>query len=355
MPPENTRKGAATVAQLETFDEIIDARTPAEFAADHIPGARNLPVLDDGQRIIVGTTYKQQSAFEARRIGGAMVADNIARHLTGHFHDKPKQWRPLVYCWRGGMRSGAFVAWLRMVGWDARQLEGGYKRFRNHVIHELDRLAASLPFHVLCGPTGSGKTRVLEALAARGAQVLDLEALAAHRGSVLGAMPDRPQPTQKAFETLLHDGLRRFDPARPVFVEAESRKIGRLHLPDMLLTAMREAPCTIIDATRDARLAFLLRDYVWLGDDRPTLRANLDRLQGLQSNETIARWQTWADTGELPALFGELIDQHYDPLYRRSHGGNYRHFSTAPRFGADDLSPAALDQLAYRILARDQL
>ncbi len=344
------RRGAATVAQLEIFDEIIDARTPAEFAADHIPGACNLPVLDDGQRIVVGTTYKQQSAFEARRIGGAMVADNIARHLAGHFHDKPKQWRPLVYCWRGGMRSGAFVTWLRMVGWDARQLAGGYKNFRNHVIGELDRLAADLSFCVLCGPTGSGKTRVLEALAAHGAQVLDLEALAAHRGSVLGAMPDRPQPTQKAFETLLYDGLRRFDPARPVFVEAESRRIGRLNLPDALLAAMRAAPCAAIDATRDARLAFLLRDYAWLGDDRSTLRDNLDRLQGLQSNETIARWQTWAGTGELPALFGDLIDRHYDPLYRRSHGGNYRHFSSAPRFIADDLSPVAVDELARRIL-----
>jgi tRNA 2-selenouridine synthase len=345
------KKGVATVAQLSEFDEIIDARTPAEFAEDHIPGALNCPVLDNEQRARVGTTYKQVSAFEARRLGGAMVAENIARHLYEHFHDKPKGWRPLVYCWRGGQRSGSFTTWLRLVGWDACQLEGGYKAFRHLVVNELMAYSVLLPLRVICGATGSGKTRLLEALAARGAQVLDLEDLAAHKGSVLGALPDRAQPTQKAFDTALWDRMRRLDRARPTFIEAESRKIGRLQLPEPLLETMRRSPCIAIEATREARLAFLLRDYAYLGDDPALLAERIERLRSLQSNETIDRWKSFAETRDLPQLFAELMDQHYDPLYRRSQERNYALFATAATVETDDLSRQGIDRLATRTLA----
>ncbi|MBC9071812.1 tRNA 2-selenouridine(34) synthase MnmH [Thauera sp. CAU 1555] len=345
------KKGLATVAQHTDFDEIIDARTPAEFAEDRLPGALNLPVLDNEQRIVVGTTYKQRSAFEARRIGGAMVAENIARHLAGPLADKPRNWRPLVYCWRGGQRSGSFVTWLRMVGWDAHQLEGGYKAWRRMVVAELERLPAGLQFRVVCGPTGSAKTRVLEALAARGAQVLDLEGLAAHRGSVLGALPGRPQPTQKSFETGLFGVLRGLDPDRPVYVEAESRKIGSVHVPEALITKVRTSPCVTIEASRAARLDFLLRDYAWLGDDPARLQASLARLKGLQSNETLARWHDWAGAGALAELFAELIDLHYDPLYRRSQGQNYTRLDAARHLETDRLDDAGIDELAAAILA----
>ena len=344
------RKGVATVAQLHEFDEIIDARTPLEFAEDRIPGAINLPVLDNEQRVIVGTIYKQRSAFEARRLGGALVAENIARHMLGPLSDKPKNWRPLIYCWRGGQRSGSFATWLRMVGWDACQLEGGYKAFRHHVIAELERLSPALPFRVVCGPTGSGKTRVLEALARLGAQVLDLEDLAAHKGSVLGSLPDRGQPPQKSFETSICMKLLRFDATRPVFVEAESRKIGRVFVPEPLILAMRRAPCIAIDASRDARLEFLVRDYAYLGDDIARLHRSIDHLADLQSRDTIARWKELATAHALPELFAEFIDKHYDPLYRRSQNSNYAGFPTAPRIDTDDLSPQGIDALAARIL-----
>ncbi|OYD54522.1 tRNA 2-selenouridine(34) synthase MnmH [Thauera propionica] len=345
------QKGVATVAQLSGFDEIIDARTPAEFAEDHIPGAVNLPVLDNEQRIVVGTMYKQQSAFEARRLGGALVAENIAHHLQTYLKDKPKSWRPLIYCWRGGQRSGSFATWLRMVGWDAHQLQGGYKSFRHQVIDNIARIAPALQWQVVCGPTGSAKTRVLEALAQAGAQTLDLEDLAAHKGSVLGALPDRPQPTQKGFETMLCARLQVFDPARPVYVEAESRKIGLVFVPEPLILSMRRSPCIAIDATRDARLDFLVRDYGYLGDDVTLLQANIARLADLQSRETIARWHELAAQRELATLFGELIDLHYDPLYRRSQNGNYAGFAAAPRLSCDDLSDAGIHDLARRILA----
>jgi tRNA 2-selenouridine synthase len=347
------QKGVATVAQLSGFDEIIDARTPAEFAEDHIPGAINLPVLDNEERIVVGTLYKQQSAFDARRLGGALVAANISRHMLAVLQDRPKNWRPLIYCWRGGQRSGAFTTWLRMVGWDACQLEGGYKAFRHHVIAGIEDRAPRLDLRIVSGPTGSAKTRVLEALAGQGAQTLDLEDLAAHKGSVLGGLPDRPQPTQKRFETMLWSQIRALDPARPVYVEAESRKIGLVFVPEPLIMAMRRAPCIMIDASRDARLDFLVRDYAYLGDDIAGLQDKLRRLREHQSRDTLERWQALAAARALPELFGELIDLHYDPLYKRSQNVNYSGYADALRVDTGDLSAGGIHALAARILGAD--
>ncbi|MCK6409511.1 tRNA 2-selenouridine(34) synthase MnmH [Thauera sp.] len=347
------QKGVATVAQLSGFDEIIDARTPAEFAEDHIPGAINLPVLDNDERIVVGTLYKQQSAFDARRLGGALVAANISRHMLAVLQDRPKNWRPLIYCWRGGQRSGSFTTWLRMVGWDACQLEGGYKAFRHHVIAGIEDIAPRLDLRIVSGPTGSAKTRVLEALAGQGAQTLDLEDLAAHKGSVLGGLPDRPQPTQKRFETMLWSQIRALDRARPVYVEAESRKIGLVFVPEPLIMAMRRAPCIMIDASRDARLDFLVRDYAYLGDDIAGLQDKLHRLREHQSRDTLERWQALAATRALPELFGELIDLHYDPLYKRSQNVNYSGYADALRVDTGDLSAGGIHALAARILDAD--
>jgi tRNA 2-selenouridine synthase len=340
-----------TVDDVAGFDAVIDVRSPAEFALDHIPGAINCPVLDDEERRIVGTLYVQVSAFEARKLGGAMVARNIARHLDTAFHDQPKGWRPLLYCWRGGMRSGSFVTWMRLVGWDAQQLQGGYKAWRTHVIARIAALAPSLPLRVLCGPTGSAKTRVLQALGALGEQVLDLEALAAHRGSVLGALPGTEQPSQKAFETQLATALKGFDLARTVWIEAESRKIGRISLPDALLERLRISPVVQIEATPDARLAYLLRDYAWLGDDPQRLADKLGLLKGMLANETLAQWQAWALARNLPPLFAALMAQHYDPLYVRSQGRHFKRLGDGKRVETDDLSEAGIAALAQRIAA----
>ena len=344
-------KGVATVAQVGEFDEIIDVRSPAEFAEDAIPGAINCPVLDDDERARVGTLYKQVSPFDARRVGGALVAKNIAKHLEAHFLDRPRGWRPLIYCWRGGQRSGSMTSWMRMIGWDACQLDGGYKAWRRHAVQQIDEFAKRFTWRVVCGATGSGKTRLLEALAAEGAQILDLEGLAQHKGSVLGALPGRPQPSQKRFESGIWSRLVGLDSARPVFVEAESKKIGRVHVPDALIDAMRASPCVAIDATREARLEFLLRDYEYLGDDPDDLAFRLSCLKSLQSNETLERWCELAARRDLPTLFAELIDLHYDPLYHRSQNRNYRRFADARRYPCDDLRPAGLARLAGRILA----
>ncbi|KWT72473.1 MULTISPECIES: tRNA 2-selenouridine(34) synthase MnmH [unclassified Variovorax] len=337
------------VDDLGRFDALIDARSPGEYAIDHIPGAINCPVLDDEERRIVGTLYKQQGAFEARRVGGAMVAANLARHLRERFADRPADWKPLVYCWRGGLRSGSMVTWLRLVGWDAQQLAGGYKSWRRHVITQLDLLCPQLDLRVLCGATGSAKTRVLQAMAHQGRQVLDLEGLAAHKGSLLGALPGTPQPSQTAFETRIAELLQRIDPAQPLYVEGESRRIGRLDVPLPLVKHMRASPCIEIVAAPEVRLAYLLRDYAYLGDDPEALSRQLGLLKELHGKAVIGRWQQWAAEGELPALFAELTALHYDPAYRRSQASHFERWDERQAVATDDLSDAAIEALARRV------
>jgi tRNA 2-selenouridine synthase len=341
----------ATVAQIDLFDEVIDVRSPSEYAEDHVPGAANCPVLDDAERAEIGTLYKQVSPFDAKRRGAALVARNVARHLETAFADRDRGWRPLVYCWRGGKRSGAMTHVLREVGWQAAQLDGGYKAYRREVVAQLERLPRSFRYIVLCGETGSAKSRLLETLAARGAQVLDLERLARHRGSVLGNLPDTPQPAQKMFETLVWDALRRLDPAVPVFVEAESKKIGQLQVPDALLETMRAAECARVEAPVEARVAFLIEEYRHFLDDPTALKAQLDCLTGLYGKDTIAGWHALADRAAWEALVAELLTAHYDPAYRRSTQKNYARLAEAHVARPRDLAPASIASLAQELHA----
>jgi len=335
---------------MRDFDEIIDVRSPAEFADDHLPGARNFPVLDDAERAEVGTLYRQDSPFAARRFGAALVARNIARHLQESFLDRPRSWRPLVYCWRGGNRSAAMVTILRAIGWQACQLEGGYKTYRRQVIDELEALPGCLFFRILCGPTGSGKTCILQALAARGEQVLDLEGLACHKGSVLGVLPETPQPSQKAFESALAAQLRTFDPARPVYAEAESRKIGRLRITDALLTSLRAGQCIEISAPLACRVDALLADYAHFLQSPALLKEQLEGLRSLHGKEILAEWHRLIDAGEWPTLVSRLLDEHYDPLYRRSQESHYGREVPATSLIATGFSGAALSSLCAAIV-----
>ena len=341
----------AALARLAEFDALIDARPPAEYALDRLPGALNWPSLNDEERALVGTEYKQVSPFAARKRGAVLVARNIAAHVEREAMDKPKDWKPLVYCWRGGKRSGAMTHVLRQIGWHACALDGGYKSYRRHVVAELAELPRRFSFRVVTGATGSGKSRLLEALSDQGAQVLDLEALAAHKGSVLGGLPDAAQPSQKMFESRLLAVLQGLTFNQPVYVEAESRKIGQLQVPDALLETMRAGPCLRIEATLPARVAFLIGDYDYFLADPASLKEKLVCLRELQSGETLAHWNALIDGNDWPALVTELLEKHYDPLYRRSQGKNYVHFPEAPRFATDDLSPAGLKKLAREILA----
>jgi tRNA 2-selenouridine synthase len=345
----------ANVAQIDLFDEIVDVRSPAEYAEDHVPGALSAPVLDDAERAEIGTLYKQASPFEAKKRGAALVARNIAAHIERDFISRDRGWRPLVYCWRGGKRSGAMTHILREIGWQAAQLEGGYKSYRREVLAQLETLPRTLNYRVVCGETGSAKSRLLEALEARGAQVLDLERLAAHRGSVLGGLPGEPQPAQKMFETRVWNALRRFDADIPVFVEAESKKIGQLQVPDALILAMRGSPCVRIAADVPSRVAFLMEDYGHFLRDPQALKAQLDCLLALYGRETIDAWKALADRGAFAELVGALLVDHYDPAYRKSMDRNYVGLETAPVVHPRDLSPAEISRVAAEVSRLSQL
>jgi tRNA 2-selenouridine synthase len=333
--------------QALDFDALLDVRSPSEFAEDHIPGAINVPVLDDDERARVGTLYVQTSPFEARKVGAMLVSRNIAAHIERHFLDRPKGWTPLVYCWRGGQRSGAMAHILAEIGWSAGQLEGGYKAYRAHVRESLVTLPGRFQFRVLCGATGSGKSRLLVALAAEGAQVLDLEALASHRGSLLGEMPGAPQPGQKAFETRLWHALRQIDPQRPVWVEAESRKIGVLSMPDALLAAIRDGDCVRLQATAEARAELLLEDYAHFLAAPELLLGKLEQLTELHGRQTLERWRDQVRRGEWWAFVHELLEKHYDPAYRKSTHANFIHYAKAI-----DLELARLDAQNLGVAAR---
>lgn len=348
-----TLDAAQAMAQLDSFDAVVDARSPAEFAEDHLPGAVNWPTLDDDERAVVGTEHKQRSAFDARKHGAVLAARRIADHLERHVQDKPAGWKPLVYCWRGGQRSGTLAWFLSAIGFRAHVIQGGYQAFRAQVRTALGGLPERLNFVVVAGRTGSGKTRLLQALRAQGAQVLDLEDLACHRGSVLGGWPSRPQPSQKHFEMRVWDTLRRFNPAQPVYVESESRKIGARQVPDALLARMREhGRPAVIDMPDDARVRLLLEEYDFYTHDVQRFTKHLESLVVLRGRETVQRWQGLAQAGCWDEVYRDLMREHYDPLYLRSMARNYA-MRGATTLSVPDGSDAAMQRAARTLIAQE--
>lgn len=341
----------ACLIQLEQYDSIIDVRSESEYALDHIPGAINCPVLNDAQRIEVGTLYKQTSAFEAKKVGAALVAENIALHLQQKFRDQSRDWKPLIYCWRGGNRSGAMAHIFAKIGWPVHQLDGGYKEYRRFITQQIDQQAQTLSFQVICGPTGSGKSRLLQTLAAQGAQVLDLEKLAAHRGSVLGHLPTESQPTQKMFESRIWQTLRHYVADRPVYVESESKKIGNCRVPELLMEKMRASPCIALELSAESRVQLLMEDYAHFVQQPHLLSVQLDHLLTLHGREKIKRWHAMAASGDLTNLVHELLTEHYDPAYLRSIQRNFLQLSSAQSLALENISTNAFLQAANSLLS----
>lgn len=307
------------IAQLAALpvDTLIDARSPAEYAEDHLPGAINLPSLSDAERARVGTIYVQEDRFKARRIGAALVARNVAAHLEGPLSDKDGSWRPLVYCWRGGQRSGSFASILDQIGWRVSLLDGGYRAYRHLVVSMLYEAPLTLTPVLLDGNTGTAKTRLLELLKGAGVQIIDLEGLANHRGSALGARAGG-QPPQKLFEGRLAQRIAALDPARPVVIEAESHKVGARILPPSLWDAMKSASVVRVTAPLAARASYLAEAYGDMTDQPDLLKGSLDLLRHLRGHETVDHWQQMVDARDFNALAGELIVHHYDPGYERA-------------------------------------
>jgi tRNA 2-selenouridine synthase len=339
-----------SLTHLKTFgfDDIIDVRSPAEFAEEHLPGAINLPVLSDAERAEVGTIYKQESPFRARKVGAALVAANAARHLQGPLADRPGQWQPLVYCWRGGQRSGSFASILSQIGWRVELVSGGYKAWRSLVVDSLYTQPFPCPVVVLDGNTGSAKTALLAHLAHAGVQVLDLEGLARHRGSLFGAMPGG-QPSQKMFERNLALEIAALDPTRPVVVEAESSKVGNCRLPPGLWKAMAAAPRLTIDAALEARAEYLVTAYGDLASDTAKLHHIIGLLAPQHAAEVIEGWHVMASAGAFKALAADLMARHYDPRYEK-----HRQRLLADRAEGDktyDFPTVSLSETAQRTIA----
>lgn len=337
------------------FDDIIDVRSPSEYADDHLLGSISLPVLSNEERAFVGALYTQVSSFEAKKHGAAMIARNIARHLNETLIDKPKEWQPLIYCWRGGMRSGAMAHILAQVGWRTTQLHGGYKAYRRHVISALDILPNKFKFIVICGATGSGKSRLLRSLAYQGAQVLDLEELAQHRGSLLGRLPDQKQPSQKTFESLIYNALQGFSTRRPIYVEAESRKIGAISLPSILIANMRSAECIQIKATHDSRIELLLEEYSHFLHNPTVLTERLALLTQSHGEKVIQYWCEMARNGEWENLVKDLLIRHYDPAYLHSTVDNFEQLPIAQRLELASLDTENLKSVAMELISKENL
>ncbi len=339
---------------FQGFDDILDVRSPSEYADDHLPGAISVPVLNDEERARIGTLYKQVSPFAAKKLGAALIARNIAQHLEEKFSDKPKSWRPLVYCWRGGMRSGAMAHILAQVGWNTAQLEGGYKNYRRHVLTELESLPRQFDFRIIAGGTGSGKSHLLQALAEQGAQVLDLEKLAQHRGSLLGRLPGQPQPSQKTFETRLWQVLRTFTLERPVYVEAESRKVGVLSVPTELIERMRASACVKVEVPLAARVSFLMQDYAHFLNDASLLTERLSLLVEMHGRELINRWCEMAQLHDWEPLVSELLTKHYDPAYKRSSGVGLQQLDKALVLHIASLDNSSLSKVAADLIGNER-
>ena len=299
----------------KTFDTIIDVRSPLEYEEDHIIGSIICPVLDDQERIIVGTIYKKESTFKAKIIGSSLTARNIAKHIEEKFINQQGSWQPLVYCWRGGQRSKAFSIILSEVGWRTCQLEGGYKKYRNEVINFLNRIGSKLKIILISGKTGSAKTKILQNIKLQGGQILDLENLANHKGSLLGKIPGLKQPSQKLFESKLYHQIKQLDLRKNVYIEAESSKIGNIHIPKTIWAKMIISPRIEIEADLELRSSFLLKDYRYMCENPELIKPIIYGLKNRLSKKLINDWlelitkKLWLD------LTKSFLENHYDPSY----------------------------------------
>jgi tRNA 2-selenouridine synthase len=350
LPPVDTTSLAPL--PLDQYALIIDARSPHEYLEDHVPGAVNLPVVDDAEFAEVGIRYKTDQ-HAAYLIGAQHSFRNLARHTADLISRYTASDRFLVYCFRGGKRSALWASNLRLIGFTVDVVPGGWKRYRAWVRESLATLPQRFDYRVLCGPTNCGKTRLLQELAEQGEQVLDLEGLARHRGSLLGDLPGEPQPTQKQFDSAVLDVLRRFDPARPVWVEAESKKVGRLLVPEEITAAMRRAQTLHLGVPIAERVRLCREDYAHFAADPKAMVAKLAPLKPLVGGEELARWQKLAEQGDVDTLFERVMTQHYDPCYFRSTTREFGPGDAANRLELASLQPDALADAARRLIHRE--
>jgi tRNA 2-selenouridine synthase len=334
---------------LKGFDLIIDARSPREFKEDHVPGAINLPVVFDAEYAEVGTTHRTDPML-AYKIGVAYSLRNIAGHLELPFFRTSKRAKILVYCFRGGKRSKLWTDALETIGYKVERLPTGWKGYRNWVRETLAHAPAKMRLNVLSGPTGCGKTRLLHALRQAGAQILDLEALASHRGSIIGGIPGHPQPSQKYFDTLLLEAVSRLDLAQTIWIESESKKIGQVQLPTSLFEAMHQSRLFSVHTTMSERVLMWHREYPHFEKDPVGLVEKLAHLKALVGGPTLQKWKELAERGDIDGLFESIMVDYYDPSYARSTNKNYGKTGEVTALALDTLDSGYLADVARRLI-----
>ena len=333
------------------FDTIIDVRSPLEFAEDHIVGAINCPVLSDLERQKVGTIYKKESSFKAKIIGSSLTAKNIAFHIENNFMEKKGSWQPLIYCWRGGQRSKAFSIVLSEVGWRTNQLKGGYKEYRNQVINFLDNIGPKLKITLISGKTGSAKTKILKSIENEGGQILDLEGLANHKGSLLGKIPDLIQPSQKFFESLIFNKIQNLNLKDKIYIEAESSKIGNIHIPKSIWKKMIKSPRIEISANVELRAKFLISDYDYMCNNPTLINPIIKGLKNRLSKELFDEWTNLIDRKKWFDLTKSFLENHYDPSYSSNTIKNDR--KVIKKITATSLNNSDIKDIAKRILNKN--
>jgi tRNA 2-selenouridine synthase len=333
------------------FDTIIDVRSPLEFAEDHIVGAINCPVLSDLERQKVGTIYKKESSFKAKIIGSSLTAKNIAFHIENNFMEKKGSWQPLIYCWRGGQRSKAFSIVLSEVGWRTNQLKGGYKEYRNQVINFLDNIGPKLKITLISGKTGSAKTKILKSIENEGGQILDLEGLANHKGSLLGKIPDLIQPSQKFFESLIFNKIQKLNLKDKIYIEAESSKIGNIHIPKSIWKKMINSPRIEISANVELRAKFLVSDYDYMCNDPTLINPIIKGLKNRLSKKLFDEWTNLIDRKKWFDLTKSFLENHYDPSYSSNTIKNDR--KVIKKITATSLNNSDIKDIAKKILNKN--
>ncbi len=342
-------KYVSNLHEINKFDNVIDVRSPSEFKLDHIPNAINLPVLTDDERHLIGKTYTQISTFKAKTKGAALIARNIADHISKELDNKPKSWKPLVYCWRGGKRSKAMALIFKEIGWDVNILQGGYKAYRRFVRDQIAEISSKVSLKVICGPTGSGKSLLLHSLRNINSQIIDLEQLANHRGSVLGWMPNTPQESQKMFETKVWETLSSFDLTQPIFVESESKKIGNLQIPQPLISRMWDSDCIVLEATLVSRVELLMNDYKHFLNAPEKLITSLSPLVRTHGEKTVNSWVKLINQKKWDIFVEEILKTHYDPAYKRSIEGHYNRLSSASYHCINKFNKETLSTISIHI------
>lgn len=298
---------------------IIDVRTPAEFAEATIPGAVNVPIFSNEERVHVGTVYKEQGSRTARRLGVELVSPKIPQIIAAVEEARGESKDPvIVFCWRGGMRSHAITTFLNLAGIPARQLIGGHKAFRRVIIDYFEQTDWQ-PIYVLRGLTGVGKTRILQQLEERSAAVIDLEGLANHRGSAFGNLGLEPQPSQKKFEELLWARLEQLEDAPYLVTEGESLHIGRVVIPKRFHLAMQVQQSLWLTASLETRTKIILEEYPARDQLREQFRRPLLALKERLGTKTVEEFCALLDRGDWETLTRELMVRYYDPLYMHTH------------------------------------